>query len=72
MNHRKTKAVAGPVERRVRQRAMWVVEVLDGTHWMPTEWVGLTRDRARDQMNEWKTDGACDRLRVVRYSPIAA
>lgn len=65
-------AVAGPVDCPVRPRAMWVVEILEGTRWRPTEWVGLTRERARDQMRDWKADGASDRLRVVRYCPNAA
>lgn len=65
-------AVAGPVDQLVRPRAMWVVEVLEGTRWRPTEWVGVTRERARDQMRDWQQDGAQDRLRVVRYCPTAA
>ena len=65
-------AVAGPFDWPVRPRAMWVVEILEGTRWRPTEWVGLTRARARDQMRDWKADGASDRLRVVRYFPSAA
>ena len=51
----------------MKPQVLWVVEVLEGTIWRPTDWVGLTRARARNQMRDWQHDGAHERLRVVRY-----
>ena len=48
-------------------RALWVVEVFDEGRWRPTEFVGATRDRAREQMRDWKHDEPHQKLRVARY-----
>ena len=64
-------AGASPVEPTVRPlRVMWVVETLEDTKWRATEWVGATRDRARDQAKEWRGDTDMP-VRVVKYLPAA-
>ena len=68
-----TAAKGRPFERRVRPpRSLWVVEVLEGTHWRPSIWVGETREKARQEMRDWKAESCVERLRVVRYCPTAA
>jgi len=48
-------------------RVIWVVETLDET-WRATEWVGATRERAREQAQEWRGDTSFP-VRVVKYVP---
>lgn len=53
-------------------RAIWVVEVYEGNgRWRSSEWVGLTREMARDQMRDWLAESCVDRLRVAKYGPAA-
>ena len=68
---KKPTADEGPVQRMVRQpRVMWVVEARDETQWCATEWVGATRERAREQAKEWRCDTS-ETVRVVKYLPAA-
>ena len=60
--HRELRADAGPAP-----ATLWVVEAQDDGRWVPTEFVGKTRERAREQMSDWQHDGNCQRLRVSRY-----
>jgi hypothetical protein len=49
------------------RRAIWVVEVFEGSGWRPTEWVGITRERAREQAKDWKAESCVERVRVTKY-----
>ena len=63
-------AVGIPVDRTVRPlRWLWVVEARD-EQWRATEWVGATRDRAREQAKEWRGETSIP-VRVTKYVPAA-
>jgi len=49
------------------RRVIWVVEGFD-TAWNTTEWVGATRERAREQAKEWRAETSIP-VRVVKYVP---
>ena len=55
-----------------RENHIWVVEVIfnpssKGAKWEPTVGVGLTRDDARREMEEWKTEVQGAQFRIRRY-----
>ena len=49
------------------KRVIWVVEVFADSEWRTTEFVGLTRERAREQAKDWKAESCVERLREARY-----
>jgi hypothetical protein len=50
-----------------KSRVLWVVETLEDGGWHPTEWVGLTRERARDEARAWRAESCGGPVRVTKY-----
>ena len=63
-------AVGIRLDRPVRPlRWLWVVEACD-EQWRTTEWVGATRECAREQAKEWRDETSIP-VRVTKYVPAA-
>lgn len=51
---------------------LWVVEMLvDDGRWEPTVGCGITRDQARNECIQWRSDNPADQFRVREYVPYA-
>ena len=48
---------------------LWVIEIwiAENDQWEPTVGVGLTREVAREEIKQWRTDNPSDQFRIVSY-----